>query len=158
MNRPPDLSLAINALPAAGDSAPLGERFCATPRLACEALCLALNGGDLGAALACFTPGAALVGANGSLAQGEAALRARLGELIASGVHLEIELRGVIVTGDLALAHERWTISYGGRIDAGTAQAEGPTMVLRLLEGEWRLAIAAPWGIPASAPLRAIWP
>lgn len=163
MNRPPDLALAINAVPTVGESPsfgelPLGERLAATPRLACEALCRAINGGDLEAALACFAPGACLVWADGTAAQGEAALRDRLAELIAHATRVEIELRGVLVAGDLALTHERWTIGYGGQIDSAAAQAAGPTMVLRLIGGEWKLAIVAPWGVPASAPLRAIWP
>src|ERR1051326_343075 len=128
MKRPPGLSLAINAVPAVGDSAPLGERFCATPRLACEALARAINGGDLEAALDCLAPGACLVGADGSLAQGEAAIGARLHDLIAGRARVEIELRGILVAADLALAHERWQISYEGGVDPVAAQAPGATM------------------------------
>lgn len=137
---------------------PLGERFAATPRLACEALCRAINAGDLEGALTCFAPGACLVCSDGSATQGEAALRERLYELIASAARIEIELRGVLVAGGIALAHERWRIDCGGRVDAGTAQPPGPTMVLRLAEGEWKVAIAAPWGTPATPALRAVWP
>jgi ketosteroid isomerase-like protein len=146
----------IDAPRAAG--VPLGERLAATPRLACEALCRAINHGDLEAALACFSPGAGLLGSEGSLAQGEGAIAAHLAELIARGAHVQIELRGVLVAADLALAHERWQLTYAGVPDPATAKAPGPTLVLRLIAGEWRIAIAAPWGAPATAPLRAIWP
>ena len=136
----------------------LRERLAATPRLACEALARAIGSADLEGALACFVSGACLVWKEGSTAQGADAIRARLAELIANGAEVEIELSGVLVAGDLALAHERWRISYGDHQRFRSPEGANPTLVLRLLEGEWKLAIAAPWGTPASAPLRAIWP
>jgi ketosteroid isomerase-like protein len=157
MNPPGEQALVEFEAPRAA-AVPLGERVVATPRLACEALSRAINGADLEAALGCFSPGAAMVGADGSLSEGEAALRHRLGELIAHRAWVQIELYGVIVAADIALAHERWQISYGGRLDSSAARAPGPTMVLRLTEGEWKVAIAAPWGVPATEPLTAIWP
>src|SRR5690349_3476119 len=157
MNPPGEQTLATIDAPRR-TSEPLGERLAATPRLACEALTKALNGGDLEAALACFAPSGCLIGPDGATAQGESALAHRLGGLLARHAEVEIELFGVTIAGDLALAHERWAISYGGRIDSRAAKAVSPTMVLRLIAGEWKLAIAAPWGVRASEPLRAIWP
>ena len=135
----------------------LRERLAATPRLACEALARAINQGDLEGALACFAPGACLIGPEGSFAQGSVAIRACLAELIASGARIEIELFGVLVAEEHALAHERWTIFYDGR-PSRSPQSTHPTLVLRLLEGEWKLTIAAPWGTSASPPLEAVWP
>jgi ketosteroid isomerase-like protein len=130
----------------------------ATPRLTCEELAAAINHADLEAALACFSPGACLVAADGSTATGEAALRPRLWELIAHGAQVEIDLFGVIVADEVALAHECWEISYEGRRASRSPQSAQPTLVMRLLAGKWKLAIAAPWGTPASKPLQAIWP
>ncbi|MGE5281956.1 MAG: YybH family protein [Chloroflexota bacterium] len=158
MNLQPGLSLAQRPAPSAGDHAPLGERLAATPRLACEALCGAINQGDVEAALACFAPGAALVWSDGSTAAGEQAIRARLQELISAGAEVQIELRGVLVAQDTALAHERWQISHDGVPDARLAHSPAPSLVLRCLGGEWRIAIAAPWGQAASPPLEAVWP
>lgn len=149
---------AVGVFPATAGGLPLAERIMATPRLACEALCRALNNGDLEAALGCFSPGGCLIAADGTACQGEAAVRERLAELIARGARIEIELRGVLVAAEVALAHERWQITYGGVPDPALAKAPAPTMVLRWLEEEWRIAIAAPWGTTASPPLRAIWP
>lgn len=149
--------VAIGA-PAPAGRAALGERLAATPRLCCAALCKALDAADLEAATACFSPGACLVSEDGTLAQGQAAVRERLGELIARGARVRIELRGVLVAGEVALAHERWQIASGKGLDAGAAAAPGPTLVLRLIAGEWKIAIAAPWGTPASEPLVGIWP
>lgn len=136
----------------------LRERLAATPRLACEALARAINQGDLEGALSCFAPGAALVWSDGSTAQGEHAIRARLHELTGAGAEVRIELRGVLVAEDLALAHERWQISCAGVPDPRLAHSPCPSLVMRLLEGEWKLAIAAPWGQAASPALEAVWP
>lgn len=145
-------------VPSAGTTArPLRERLAATPRLTCDALAKAINHGDLEAALACFSPGATLVGPDGSSAQGEASIRARLRELIAQGAQVQIELRGVLVASDTALAHERWTIAYPNQ-RSHAPQSTSPTLVLRLTGGEWKIAIACPWGQPESPPLEAIWP
>jgi ketosteroid isomerase-like protein len=136
----------------------LRERAAATPRLACEALARAINHADLEAALECFAPGAALVGPEGTVSQGEHALRASLSQLIGAGARIEIELFGVLVAEELALAHERWTILYDGRPSHMAQKSTHPTLVLRLLRGEWKLTIAAPWGTAASPPLEAVWP
>lgn len=153
--KPPELALAA---PSAGNAPPLRERLAATPRLACEALTRAINAADLDAALECFAPGGCLVGPDGTAAQGEQALRSSLAQLIEAGAQVQIELRGVLVAGEIALAHEHWQIAYAGVPDARLPQAPCPSLVMRLVEGEWRVAIAAPWGTPASEPLRAIWP
>ncbi len=136
----------------------LGERLAATPRLACEALARAINQGDLEAALGCFAPGATLVLADGSVASGAEAIGARLSGLISAGAEVRVELRGVLVASDTALAHERWQISYGGVPDPRLLHAPCPSLVMRQLAGEWKLAIAAPWGQEASEPLEAVWP
>jgi hypothetical protein len=53
--------------------APLGERFAASPRLACQTLQRALAAGDLDAATACFAPEACLIAPDGTEVHGEAA-------------------------------------------------------------------------------------
>jgi ketosteroid isomerase-like protein len=131
--------------PAPGStSTALGERFAATPRHACQALSRALSRGDLDAATACFAPDACLIAADGTEVHGEAAIRARLAKLIESGAEVAIELAGVLSTVDVALAHERWSFRTEGREDF--SQDPHPTLVLRRVGQEWKLAIAAPWG------------
>jgi ketosteroid isomerase-like protein len=137
MSQAGDLSLAATStsLPSASEP-PLGERFAATPRLACEALERAINVRDLDAAVACFAPDACLIGPDGTHVLGQAAIRARLSELVEAGARIAIEPLGVIVAGDVALAL--------------------PTLALRRLGEEWKIAIAAPWGWEAAPPLEAI--
>jgi ketosteroid isomerase-like protein len=124
-------------------SHPLGERFAASPRLACQALKRALCEGDLEAAISCFSPDACLVAPDGTEVHGTAAIRSRLAGLIESRAEVEIELAGVLSAGDIALAHERWSFRSEGE---GFGHAPHPTLVLRCVGAEWKLAIAAPWG------------
>jgi ketosteroid isomerase-like protein len=135
---------------------PLGERFAASPRLACQALKRALGAGDLDAACACFAPDACLIAPDATAVHGQGAIRARLAELIASGAEVSIELYGVLAAGDIALAHERWTISYDGKAVSRSPQSAHPSLVLRRLGAEWKLAIAAPWGLAPAPALEAI--
>jgi ketosteroid isomerase-like protein len=135
MSQAVEMSLARIDSPPRSVS-PLGERFAATPRHACKALASALSRGDLEAALACFCPDACLVAPDGTNVHGQAAIRARLAQAIQSGAQVAIEPLGVIVAGEVALAQ--------------------PTLVLRRLQGEWRIAIAAPWGWDPAPPLEAI--
>jgi ketosteroid isomerase-like protein len=134
------------------ETPPLGERFVATPRRACEALARAIDAGDLQAAMQCFAPDACLVSDDGRLLYGHGPIGALLGDLIRQDTRVSIDLAGVIVCGDLALAHESW------RIGPGRASAHGthPTLVLRNLVSEWKIVIAAPWGRAPTPPLRAI--
>jgi uncharacterized protein (TIGR02246 family) len=136
------------------NSHPLGERSAASPRLACAALKKALGEGDLEAAAACFAPDACLIAPEGTEVHGTAAIRARLAQLIASRAEVAIELAGVLAAGDIALAHERWT--FRSERAEGSSRAPHPTLVLRRLGGEWKLAIAAPWGWAPAPPLEAV--
>ncbi len=133
---------------------PFGERFAASPRLACQELSRALGAGDLDAAVACFAPDACLIAPDATEVHGEGAIRARLAQLIESRAEVTIELAGVLAAGDIAIAHERWRIRAEG-VEA-FSQAPHPTLVLRRLGVEWKLAIAAPWGWAPAPPLEAV--
>jgi ketosteroid isomerase-like protein len=144
----PGLSLVLGSTSAA-----FGEHFAATPRHACAALSGALSSGDLDAALACFAPDACLIAPEGTEVHGEAAIRSRLAGLIQSRAEVAIELTGVLSAGDIALAHERWSFRSEGE---DLSRAPHPTLVLRRLGAEWKLAIAAPWGWAPAPPLEAV--
>ena len=140
----------------AARSNPLGERFAASPRLACQALERALGEGDLEAAEACFAPDACLIAPDGTAVHGAGAIRACLARLIESGGEVAIELSGVHAAGDIALAHERWSVRSEETGHSAFAQAPHPTLVLRRIGAEWKLAIAAPWGWAPAPPLEAV--
>jgi ketosteroid isomerase-like protein len=139
---------------AVSGTEPLGQRFAASPRLACQALKRALGNGDLEAAVSCFAPDACLVAPEGTEVHGTPAIRSRLAQLVQSRAGVEIELAGVLAAGDIALAHERWSFRSGE--GGGFASSHHPTIVLRRLGAEWKLAIAAPWGWAPAAPLEAV--
>lgn len=105
------------------------------------ALQRALGTGELDAAAACFAPDACLIAPDGTEVHGEAAIRSRLAQLIQSRAEVAIELAGVLSAGDVALAHERW--SFRSERANSFGHALHPTLVLRRVEGEWKLAIAA---------------
>jgi ketosteroid isomerase-like protein len=135
---------------------PLGGLHAATPRLSCEAFARALNVGDLDTAVACFAPDACLIAPDATALHGEAPIRALLARLIESRAEIAVELSGVLVVGSLALAHERWTIRAEGEGGSRFAQASQPTLLLREIEGEWKLSFAAPWGWGSIPPLEAV--
>lgn len=134
----------------------LGERAAASPRLACRALARALSAGNLDAAAACFAPDACLITPDATAMHGKAAIRALLAQLIEARAEVAIELAGVLAAGDVALAHERWTIRSGGAGGSRFAQSSYPTLVLRRVGEEWKLAIAAPWGWGPAPALEAV--
>ena len=101
---------------------PLGERFTASPRLACQALKRALGDGDPDAAVECFAPDACLIAPDGTAVHGIAAIRARLAGLIEARAEVAIELAGVLAAGDVALAHERWSFRREEAKDSLRAQ------------------------------------
>jgi ketosteroid isomerase-like protein len=106
----------------------------------------------------CFAPDACLIAADGTEVHGEAAIRARLAELIASHAEVAIEFAGVLCAGDVALAYERWSFGEEGEGVQGSSPAPHPTLVLRRVGEEWKLAIAAPWGWAPAAGLEAVYP
>ena len=64
--------------------------------------------------------------------------------MIICHTEIEVELTSSISTEDVMLVHERWRVSTG----AGSAKFEQtlhPTLVLRMIEGAWKLSIAVPW-------------
>ncbi len=63
-------------------------------------------------------------------------------------MRFEIELRSVHVAGDLALV--RGTLTLRGRAGANAyEQASESTVIYVRDSGAWRIAIDAPWGLPA---------
>ena len=109
-------------------------------------LARALNARNLDAAASCFAKDACLITPDATAIRGRARIRAVLAQLIARRAQIEIELSCVLMAVDVALVRERWTIGSDGIEGSRFEQSCSTTLVLRLIEDEWRLAIAAPWG------------
>jgi ketosteroid isomerase-like protein len=115
-------------------------------RHASPAFAAALNAGQLEAATACFARDACLLTPDATTIRGRDHIRAILCQLIAMRPTVEVEQRGMLIAGDVALGTETWTIRLNGLELTPFAQTSETTAVLRRIEGAWKLQIAAPWG------------
>jgi ketosteroid isomerase-like protein len=105
----------------------------------------ALNAGDAGAAANCFARDGCLITPDATAIHSRDAVRPLLAQLVARRVEITVELSCAVGAGDVVLASERWTVRFG--IDpVQPKQTLHPTLVLRRIEAEWKLAVAAPWG------------
>ena len=110
-------------------------------------LARALSDGDLGAALACFAREACLITPDATAIHGRDRIGPVLAQLIASGIEVEVESSTVVAGDGVVLACERWLVR-SGVASSRFARTIHPTLVMRQVEGSWKLAIAAPWGWP----------
>jgi len=106
----------------------------------------ALSVGDLEAATACFARDACLLTPDATTIRGRDHVRAILFQLIAMRPTVQVEQRGMLISGDVALATETWTIRLNGLKLTPFARTSDSTAVLRRVEDTWKLQIAAPWG------------
>lgn len=120
-------------------------RGCASPRAATRAFCEAVNRADLARARTCFTRDGCLVTPDGTAVHGREAIGGVLAQMVGARVQLSVDVSAVIEAGDVALAHERWQIRTGDAGSGFTSDSK-PTLVLRRVESDWKLAVAAPWG------------
>jgi len=52
----------------------------------------------------------------------------------------------VVLAGEVALGTERWVVTSAGSDGEPFSRTLTPTMVMREVEGVWKLAVAMPWG------------
>jgi ketosteroid isomerase-like protein len=114
------------------------------------ALAAALSVGDPTAATACFARDACLLTPDATTIRGRDHIRAILFQLIAMNPTVQVEQRGILIAGEVALATETWTIRLDGLDLTPFARTSETTTVLRRVEGNWKLQIAAPWGWAAA--------
>jgi ketosteroid isomerase-like protein len=104
----------------------------------------ALNCGDLDAAAACFARDACLITPDATAVETRERIRPVLAQMIARRTEIVVELSSAIAAGDVVLLRERWRVRAGepgGRVE----ETLDPTLVLRQIEGDWKVSIAAPW-------------
>ncbi|HEY5053866.1 MAG TPA: nuclear transport factor 2 family protein [Solirubrobacterales bacterium] len=115
-------------------------------RQACHSFLQALGDGDLDAATACFARDACLITPDATAVGGRERIRSVLAQLIARHTEIRVDFSNILISGDVALACELWMIRCDGIEGSRFEQASAPMLVLRQVEGEWKLAIAAFWG------------
>ena len=123
-----------------------GTGALAGPQRTSATLARALSLGDLGAATACFAKDACLLTPDATAIRGRDEIKPILAQLVARQTRVDVLLSSVLHAGELAICAEHWLIRSAGPGDVPFEQRSRPTLVLRRLDGEWKLAIAAPWG------------
>lgn len=108
-------------------------------------LARALSSGSLDQATACFSREACFVTPDGTAIHGRRQIRHVLAQLIARGVEIEVEGSNVLGGDDVLLVSQRWRICSGSAANP-LVQIVQPVLVMRRVEGDWKLVLAAPWG------------
>jgi uncharacterized protein (TIGR02246 family) len=103
-----------------------------------------LSAGDLEGAASCFARDGCLITPDGTAIHGRERIRPVLAQMVIRRTEVEVELSTSISAGDAMLVHERWRVR-AGEDGAQFEQTLHPTLVLKQIEGAWKLAIAAPW-------------
>lgn len=114
--------------------------------IACLALPKLLAAGDLNLASACFARDACLLTPDATAIHGRDHIRPLLAQLIARQVRIEVEQRNILEAGEVAFVRERWLINAEGSTASRFEDVCTPLLVLKQIEGSWKVAIAALWG------------
>jgi uncharacterized protein (TIGR02246 family) len=116
-----------------------------TPEAVTRAFAESLTRGDLQAAASCFLKDACLVTPDATTVRGREDIRSILHQLIASGSQIEVQESSMLLAGEVAFGTERWVITTPGSEGKSFTRALTPAIVLRRLDGVWKLAVAMPW-------------
>jgi uncharacterized protein (TIGR02246 family) len=100
----------------------------------------AFNRADIDALAALYEPGATLVTGSGT-ATGRDAIREAYKRILSGGVHMDLETRAVIESGEgMAVLHASWTLHRDGKAIAGLSTE----VVRRQTDGTWLFVIDEP--------------
>jgi ketosteroid isomerase-like protein len=116
-----------------------------TPQESTRAFAAAISRGDLDAAAYCFAKDACLVTPDATAVRGRDEIRPILHQLIVLESQIEVQESSVLLAGEVALGTERWAIASPGSEGDSFKRSLTPMVVLRQLEGVWKLAVAIPW-------------
>lgn len=95
----------------------------------------AMKAGDLDAVLALYEPGAAMPDRQGGVHTGTDALRQGMAPLATMKPDITIETERVIIAGDIALSHHRWSMAgpapmSGRAVDVARRQPDGTWLMV----------------------------
>ncbi|HVD41147.1 MAG TPA: nuclear transport factor 2 family protein [Solirubrobacterales bacterium] len=114
--------------------------------LVCPRFAQALNAGDLEGAASCFARDGCLITPDATAIHGREHIRSVLAQMVRRRTEIRVELSSSVSAGEVLLVHQRWRIRTGERPRQHFEQTADAVLVLRQVEGEWKLSIAAPWG------------
>jgi uncharacterized protein (TIGR02246 family) len=120
--------------------------FLRSSTLVCPRFAQALSVGDLDRAASCFARDGCLITPDATAIHGREHIRSILAQLVRRRTEIRVELSSSVSAGDVLLVHQRWRIRTGERPQQHFEQTADAVLVLRQIEGEWKLSIAAPWG------------
>jgi len=115
-------------------------------RIACLALPKLIGAGNLEASTRCFARDACLLTPDATAIHDREHIRPVLAQLIARRVRIEVEQSNVLVAGDVAYARELWQVSPGVATGPRYEHSCDPSLVLKRIEGSWKISIATLWG------------
>lgn len=116
-----------------------------TPKESTRAFAASISRGDLDAAAYCFAKDACLVTPDATAIRGRDEIRPILHQLIVLGSQIEVQESSIVLAGEVALGTERWVVTSPGSDTTPFTRALTPTLVLREVEGVWKIAVAMPW-------------
>lgn len=116
-----------------------------TPQESTRAFAASISRGDLDGAAYCFAKDACLVTPDATAVRGRDEIRPILHQLIVLESQIEVQESSVLLAGEVALGTERWTVTSPSSEGGSFTRALTPMVVLRQLEGVWKLAVALPW-------------
>lgn len=105
----------------------------------------AMNAGDLEAALALFEEDGSFANEQGQVVSGKAALREALGGFFAMQPQLDLQIKKVILAGDIAVNSGAWTLKATGPDGPVEMSGRGVAVVRRQPNGDWLYVVDDPW-------------
>ncbi len=120
---------------------------CQSPEQVAAVFAAAVNAGDVAAALALWDEDAAILAPDGRMTRGRDAIEEALSTLVGNRATVEIEVSRLHAAADVAIATGRLRVRVPGRRDA--QESASVVVYSRAGDGSWRIAIDAPWGLPA---------
>jgi ketosteroid isomerase-like protein len=117
-----------------------------TPSEGTRVFAESISRGDIDAAACCFAKDACLLTPDSTVIRGREEIRPILRQLIAAGSKIEVQESSVVLAGEVALGTERWIVTSAGSEGEAFSRTLTPTVVMRQVEGVWKLAVAMPWG------------
>jgi uncharacterized protein (TIGR02246 family) len=106
----------------------------------------ALSAGALDEAAACFSRDGCLITSDATAIYGRERIREVLAQMIRRRTEIRIELSSAVGIGEVVLLHQRWRMTSGERRGERFEQISDAVLVVRQIEGAWKLSIVAPWG------------
>jgi ketosteroid isomerase-like protein len=116
-----------------------------TPQESTRAFAASISRGDLDGAAYCFAKDACLVTPDATAVRGRDEIRPILHQLIVLESQIEVQESSFLLAGEVALGTERWAIASPTSEGGAFRRSLTPMVVLRQLEGVWKLAVAQPW-------------